>query len=32
MAAGILKLGKIEGVERPAIACICREKRGLSFF
>ncbi|MBN1626406.1 MAG: phosphate acyltransferase PlsX [Deltaproteobacteria bacterium] len=28
MAAGILKLGKIEGVERPAIACIMPGEKG----
>lgn len=29
MAAGILKLGKIEGVERPAIACIIPGEKGI---
>lgn len=29
MAAGILKLGKIEGVERPAIACIMPGEKGI---
>jgi phosphate acyltransferase len=29
MAAGILKLGKIEGVERPAIACIIPGETGV---
>lgn len=29
MAAGILKLGKIEGVERPAIACIIPGENGI---
>ena len=29
MAAGILKLGKIEGVERPAIACVIPGEKGL---
>ena len=29
MAAGIFKLGKIEGVERPAIACIIPGEKGL---
>lgn len=29
MAAGILKLGKIEGVERPAIACLMPGEKGV---
>lgn len=29
MAAGILKLGKMEGVERPAIACIMPGEKGV---
>jgi phosphate acyltransferase len=29
MAAGILKLGKIEGVERPAIACVIPGEKGI---
>jgi phosphate acyltransferase len=29
LAAGILKLGKIEGVERPAIACILPGEKGI---
>lgn len=29
IAAGILKLGKIEGVERPAIACVIPSEKGL---
>ncbi len=29
MAAGILKVGKIEGVERPAIACIIPGEKGI---
>lgn len=29
MAAGILKLGKIEGVERPAIACVIPGEKGV---
>jgi phosphate acyltransferase len=29
MAAGILKVGKIEGVERPAIACVIPVEKGI---